>query len=119
MQSVWDRCVLRFTRREDRLHVLKDGSWFYGRALFVVTEYDGLFDAASVPILTFPVWVEVIGLPPALMTTEVVKLLGATLGHVYNLDWLGITTSRRAKVKVTHRLSYLIHAAFPSMTYEF
>ena len=119
MRAVGDRFVLRFTRREDRLHVLSDGPWFYGRALFAVAEYDGLSDVASVPILTFPVWVEVLGLPPALMTPEAVELLGATLGHVNNLDRLGINTGRRAKVKVIHRLSDPIRAAFPPMTYEF
>ena len=103
MRAVGDRFVLRFTRREDRLHVLNDRPWFYGRAMFVVAEYDGLSDAALVPITMFPVWVVVLGLPPSLMTPEAVELLGTTLGRVDHLDRLGITSDRRAKVKVIHR----------------
>ena len=98
MRAVGERFVLRFTRREDRDHVLNDGPWFYGRDLFAVAVYDGLSDVASVPIKSFPMWVEILGLPPTLMTLEAVELLGATLGRVDHPDRLGINSGRQAKV---------------------
>ncbi|KAL6219357.1 hypothetical protein ACLB2K_007116 [Fragaria x ananassa] len=54
-------------------------------------KYDGLHDVASVPIDSFPVWVEMLGLPPRLMTNEAAEKVGVTLGHVDQGVWaLGI-----------------------------
>lgn len=84
LTSVWDlynrlqmraranRFVLYFTRADDRENVLTGGPWFYGRSLFVLVKYDGLEDVASVPVDSFPVWVEIKGLLDALMTDEAV-----------------------------------------------
>ncbi|KAL6146060.1 hypothetical protein ACLB2K_056743 [Fragaria x ananassa] len=73
MRARADRFILCFTRADDRKNILTDGPWFYGRSLFILAEYVGLEDMASVPIDLFPVWVEVRGLPDVLMTDEAVE----------------------------------------------
>lgn len=52
--------------------------------MVVLASYDGLDDPAKVDLMTFPMWVHIIGLPPALVTSEVVLLVGETLGFVIN-----------------------------------
>ncbi|KAL6143671.1 hypothetical protein ACLB2K_054366 [Fragaria x ananassa] len=58
------------TSVDDRKYVLGGGPWFYDRSLFVLALYDGLRDVPQVSISSFPVWIEILGLPPALKTEE-------------------------------------------------
>ncbi|KAL6199720.1 hypothetical protein ACLB2K_029503 [Fragaria x ananassa] len=88
MRAREDRFVLRFTRANDRKHLLTGGPWFYGRSQFVLAEYDGFQDVASVPIESFPVWVDIKGLPDALWTEEAVEKVGLSLGFVEHLGFI-------------------------------
>ncbi|KAL6183830.1 hypothetical protein ACLB2K_045240 [Fragaria x ananassa] len=62
-----------FTKADDWKNILTSSPWFYGQSMFVLAEYDGLEDVAFVPIDSFPVWVEIKGLPDVLMTDEAVE----------------------------------------------
>ncbi len=73
MRAREDKFVLRFTRADDRKQILSGGLWFYGQSQFVLAEYDGLQDVASISIKSFLVWVDIKGLPDALMTEEAVE----------------------------------------------
>lgn len=79
MRVEGDWYMLCFNHEEDQKHVL-DGTWFYGRNLFIVVSYDGLCEITQVPIQTFLVWIEILGLPPALTAIEVAEIKGAILG---------------------------------------
>ncbi|KAL6228377.1 hypothetical protein ACLB2K_002327 [Fragaria x ananassa] len=114
-----DRYILWFTMAEDERYLLGGGPWFYGRSLFVMAEYDGLHDAASVSIDSFPVWVEMLGLPSRLMTNEAAEKVGVTLGHVDQVDKLGIKRGIRSRVKIFHDLKDPVLEAFPSVPFEF
>ncbi|KAL6138959.1 hypothetical protein ACLB2K_064237 [Fragaria x ananassa] len=96
MKARADRFVLRFTRANDRENILTGGPWFYGRSMFVLAECDGLEDVTSVPIDSFPVWVEIKGLPDALMTDEAVEKVGWTLGQVEHVDKMNNRRGTRA-----------------------
>ncbi|KAL6201400.1 hypothetical protein ACLB2K_025114 [Fragaria x ananassa] len=85
---------------------------FYGRSLFVLAKYDGLEDVASVPIDSFPVWVEIKGLPDALMTDEVIEKVGWTLGQVEHVDQMNFRRGTRVRVRILQKLSALIKEAF-------
>ena len=119
MRAQGDRFVMKFDREEDRREVLAGGPWFFNRTLFAVAAFDGLCDPAKVPILSFPVDIEILGLPPALLTKEAVLLIGSTLGEVIEYDELGIRRGTRAKVRVHHKLCDPIRQAFPPAVYEF
>ncbi|KAL6223451.1 hypothetical protein ACLB2K_006838 [Fragaria x ananassa] len=90
MRAYGDHYILRFTKAEDERYLLGGGLWFYGQSLFVMVEYNGLHDDTLVLIDSFLVWVEMLGLPPRLMTNEAVEKVGVTLGHVDQVDTLGI-----------------------------
>ncbi|KAL6184408.1 hypothetical protein ACLB2K_045809 [Fragaria x ananassa] len=85
MQVEGDWYMLRFNHEEDQKHVL-DGTWFYGRNLFIVVSYDGRCEITQVPIQTFLVWIEILGLPPALTAIEVAEIKGVILGVVEDVD---------------------------------
>ncbi|KAL6225857.1 hypothetical protein ACLB2K_004706 [Fragaria x ananassa] len=119
MRAHGDRYILLFTKAEDERYLLGGGLWFYGRSLFVMAEYEGLHDVASVPIDSFPVWVEMLGLPPRLMTNETAEKVGVTLGHVDQVDKLGIKRGIRSRVKIFHDLKDPVSEAFPSVPLEF
>lgn len=72
MRARADIFVLRFTRAKDQNHLLTGRPWFYGHFQFVLAEYDGLQDMTSVPIESFPVWVDIKWLTDVLMTEEAV-----------------------------------------------
>ncbi|KAL6188487.1 hypothetical protein ACLB2K_039879 [Fragaria x ananassa] len=119
MRAREDRFVLRFTRADDRKHLLTGGLWFYGRSQFVLAEYDGLQDVASVPIESFPVWVDIKGLPDALWTEEAVEKVGLSLGFVEHLDKLGLKRGSRIRVRILHKLSDPVQEAFGDLPFEF
>nr|XP_011470243.1 PREDICTED: uncharacterized protein LOC105353156 [Fragaria vesca subsp. vesca] len=119
MRAHGDRYILWFTMAEDERYLLGGGPWFYGRSLFVMAEYDGLHDAASVSIDSFPVWVEMLGLPSRLRTNEAAEKVGVTLGHVDQVDKLGIKRGIRSRVKIFHDLKDPVLEAFPSVPFEF
>ncbi|KAL6206177.1 hypothetical protein ACLB2K_023426 [Fragaria x ananassa] len=119
MRAREDRFVLRFTRADDRKHLLTGGSWFYGRSQFVLAEYDGLQDVASVPIESFPVWVDIKGLPDALWTEEAVEKVSLSLGFVEHLDKLGLKRGSRIRVRILHKLSDPVQEAFGDLPFEF
>ncbi|KAL6138075.1 hypothetical protein ACLB2K_063361 [Fragaria x ananassa] len=119
MRARKDRFVLRFTRADDRKHLLTGGPWFYGRSQFVLAEYDGLQDVASVPIESFPVWVDIKGLPDALWTEEAVEKVGLSLGFVEHLDKLGLKRGSRIRVRILHKLSDPVQEAFGDLPFEF
>ena len=119
MRAREDRFVLRFTRADDRKHLLTGGPWFYGRSQFVLAEYDGLQDVASVPIESFPVWVDIKGLPDALWTEEAVEKVGLSLGFVEHLDKLGLKRGSRIRVRILHKLSDPVQEAFGDLPFEF
>ncbi|KAL6198212.1 hypothetical protein ACLB2K_028004 [Fragaria x ananassa] len=96
-----------------------EGTWFYGRSLFAVAPFDGLCAAAAVPMLTFLVWIEIFGLPPALITEEAAALVGATLGVVEELDKPGIQIGVRVRVLITHGISDPIKQAYPPLNMIF
>ncbi|KAL6130569.1 hypothetical protein ACLB2K_068948 [Fragaria x ananassa] len=59
-----------------------------------MVEYDGL---SSIPIDSFSVWVDIKGLPDALMTEEAVEKIRLTLGHVDHVDKLNLKGGSRAR----------------------
>ncbi|KAL6191237.1 hypothetical protein ACLB2K_037628 [Fragaria x ananassa] len=119
MRAREDRFVLRFTRADDRKHLLTGGPWFYGRSQFVLAEYDALQDVASVPIESVPVWVDIKGLPDALWTEEAVEKVGLSLGFVEHLDKLGLKRGSRIRVRILHKLSDPVQEAFGDLPFEF
>ncbi|KAL6129863.1 hypothetical protein ACLB2K_068245 [Fragaria x ananassa] len=119
MRAREDRFVLRFTRADDRKHLLTGGPWVYGRSQFVLAEYDGLQDVASVPIESFPVWVDIKGLLDALWTEEAVEKVGLSLGFVEHLDKLSLTRGSRIRVQILHKLSDPVQEAFGDLPFEF
>ncbi|KAL6225701.1 hypothetical protein ACLB2K_004550 [Fragaria x ananassa] len=119
MRAREDRFVLRFTRADDRKHLLTGGPWFYGRSQFVLAEYDGLQDVASVSIESFPVWVDIKGFPDALWTEEAVEKVGLSLGFVEHLDKLGLKRGSRIRVRILHKLSDPVQEAFGDLPFEF
>ncbi|KAL6133941.1 hypothetical protein ACLB2K_066174 [Fragaria x ananassa] len=51
-------------------------------SFFVMVEYDGLRDAASMSIKSFPIWIKILSLPPTLWTDEATEKVENTLGFV-------------------------------------
>ncbi|KAL6194466.1 hypothetical protein ACLB2K_035550 [Fragaria x ananassa] len=86
---------------------------------FVLAEYDGLQDVASVPIESFLVWVDIKGLPDALWTEEAVEKVGLSLGFVEHLDKLGLKRGSRIRVRILHKLSDPVQEAFGDLPFEF
>ncbi|XP_050363270.1 uncharacterized protein LOC126782139 [Argentina anserina] len=118
MRAQGDRYILKFTC-EERDYVISEGPWFYNKALFIMAKYDGLTNPVIFPILGFPFIVDIMGLPPALMTAGAVTLVGETLGELEEIKENEIKRGARARVWVFHRLSEPIWQAFPPMRFEF
>ncbi|KAL6206534.1 hypothetical protein ACLB2K_023782 [Fragaria x ananassa] len=114
-----ERCILRFTEEVDRKDMIERGSWFYGKTVFVLAEYDGRSDAAAVPIVSIPVWVEFFGLPPNLMTKNALYMVGSTLGRIITHDNPRLLNGSRAKVRIDHQIYDPMKQAFPPMRFEF
>ncbi|KAL6191703.1 hypothetical protein ACLB2K_038093 [Fragaria x ananassa] len=112
MQVEGDRYALRFKLEEDRKHVL-EGTWFNGRNLFVVSPYDGLCAASHVSILTFLVYIEILGLYPAIITKDDAVMVGAMLGVVEDYYKIDIKRSEKARVLVRHLISDHVKQAYP------
>ncbi|KAL6225855.1 hypothetical protein ACLB2K_004704 [Fragaria x ananassa] len=119
MRAREDCFVLHFTKANDRKNILTGGPWFYGRSLFFLAEYDGLEDVSFVPIVSFPIWVEIKGLLDALMTDEAVEKVGRTLRQVEHVDKMNIRRGTRARVRILQELSSPIKEAFGEMPFEF
>lgn len=95
--------------------MLTGGPWFYGQSLFVMTDYDGLQVPICVLIEKFSVWVDIKGLPDALMTDEAAEKVRLTLGHV---EQLNIRRGTRVRVRILHHLKDPVREAFGEMSFE-
>lgn len=69
---------------------MRGGPWPFDNAMVVVEEYDGLRDHTFVAFLTIRVWVQLKNLPPALKSDMVGRIIGATLGSVFEVDRLNV-----------------------------
>ncbi|XP_062009301.1 uncharacterized protein LOC133725908 [Rosa rugosa] len=114
-----DRFILRFNKTEERDKILFGGPWFYGRSMFGLEAYDDCCEVEAVPIPVIPVWVEVFGLPPILMTTEDVSMIDASLGQVLQLDKANIHCGLKARVRISHLTTTPVKQACPPMLFEF
>ncbi|KAL6220133.1 hypothetical protein ACLB2K_007890 [Fragaria x ananassa] len=121
MRANGDQYVMRFTKAEDKKMILGGGSWFFGRSLFVLAEYDGLHDVAVVSIVSFPVWVEIMGLPPRLFTDEATEKVGltGTVAPEVQVDKLGVKRGIRVRVRASHHFCDPILEVFPNVPFEF
>ncbi|XP_062014453.1 uncharacterized protein LOC133730980 [Rosa rugosa] len=118
-RAVKDRFVFQFSNPEDRQRTVEGGPWFFGKWALAMAEFDGLKDPAQVLTSSFPVWVEIMGLPPALVTEGAVALIGATLGEIVHLDKAGIRKGTAARVRIRHVLSSPVKQVFPPSTFDF
>lgn len=84
-----------------------------------MAEYDGLHDVAAVSIVSFPIWVEIMGLPPHLFTDEATEKLGLTLASEVQVDKLGVKCGICNRVRALHRLCDPILEAFQNVPFEF
>ncbi|KAL6226024.1 hypothetical protein ACLB2K_004871 [Fragaria x ananassa] len=84
-----------------------------------MAEYDGLHDVAAVWIVSFPIWVEIMGLPPHLFTDEATEKLGLTLASEVQVDKLGVKCGICNRVRALHRLCDPILEAFQNVPFEF
>lgn len=87
------RFIFKFSRLLEHDHTVKGGPWFFGKAMVVLASYDGFGDPTKVELTAFPVWVNIIGLPPALVTSEAALLVDETRGSVLQVDKVGIRHS--------------------------
>jgi hypothetical protein len=81
--------------------------------------YDGLGDPGLVELSSILVWVNILGLPPALLTPVASLLVGETLGSVVNLDIVGLRRGDLVRVLIWHSLKDPVKQAFPPMEFEF
>ncbi|KAL6191242.1 hypothetical protein ACLB2K_037633 [Fragaria x ananassa] len=114
-----ERYILRFTVADDRKNMMESGPWFYGKTVFALAEYDGCSDAAAVPIVYVPVWVEVFGLPPDLMTKQALYMAGSTLGSIITNDNPRLLNGSKARVRIDHQIYDPVKHAFPPMQFKF
>lgn len=87
--------------------------------MFALSFYDGRSDVAAVPIQSMPVWVDVFGLSPALMTKEALYMVGATLGRVINHDHSNLISGARARVRLEHDILSPVKQAYPPTRFDF
>lgn len=80
-----------------------------------MTDYDGLQVPICVLIEKFSVWVDIKGLPDALMTDEAAEKVRFTLGHV---EQLNIRRGTRVRVRILHHLKDPVREAFGEMSFE-
>jgi hypothetical protein len=107
------RFIFKFSRLLERDQTIKGVPWFFGKAMVVLALYDGLGDPTKMELSAFPVWVHIIGLPSALVTSEVALLVGETLGSVLQVDKVGIRRGDFVRVRIRHVLTNLVKQAFP------
>ncbi|KAL6213798.1 hypothetical protein ACLB2K_013238 [Fragaria x ananassa] len=67
----------------------------------------------------FPTWVEILGLPPRLMTEEAVEKIGSNLGDVIHPDKNNIRLGLKARVCLFHHLDSPMKQAYPPLDFEF
>ena len=118
MRHLSGRFLLQFFVEEERRRILEGGPWFFGKATFAVAEYDGLQDIAEVPIATFPVTVEIFGLPPKLLTEEAIAFIGATLGSEGKVSKASLNEGR-ARVRVQHQILARVQSVLPPQVFDF
>ncbi|KAL6194063.1 hypothetical protein ACLB2K_035147 [Fragaria x ananassa] len=119
VRSVGDRYLLKLSRLEDRRHLIQGGPWFFGRSNFILSEYDGLSEVTTVPILSMPVWVKIFGLSPQLFTEGAAGKVEDLIGQVLFPNKIGLRRGIRTKVWLIHDISDPVREAFPPMPFEF
>lgn len=81
--------------------------------------YDGFGDPSLVELSSIPVWLNILGLPPALLTHVAALLVGETLGSVVNLDRVGLWHGDLIRVLIRHNFKDPVKPIFPPMEFEF
>ncbi|KAL6213334.1 hypothetical protein ACLB2K_012781 [Fragaria x ananassa] len=115
-----ERYTLRFTEEADRKDTIESGSWFYGKTIFALAEYDVRSNAAAVPNVSVLMWVEVFGLPLDLLTKKTLYMVGSKLGRIITHDNPRLLNGSRARVCIDHQISDPVNFGFilskPGMT---
>ncbi|KAK9950688.1 hypothetical protein M0R45_006163 [Rubus argutus] len=100
-------------------HHYEGDPWFFGKATVVLASYGGLGDPTKVELTSFPIWVHIIGFPPALVTAEAALLVGETPGSVLQVDKVEICRGDLVRVCIHHVLTNPVKQAFPPIEFEF
>ncbi|KAL6218294.1 hypothetical protein ACLB2K_011509 [Fragaria x ananassa] len=82
VQARGDRFLFTFSNERDLNRVKKGGPWAYQQAMILINDYDGFSDIMVVPLDFVWIWVEIEGLPVALMTEATTRPVGETIGTV-------------------------------------
>ncbi|XVF49266.1 hypothetical protein PTKIN_Ptkin03bG0254800 [Pterospermum kingtungense] len=78
--------VFRFQLLQERNRVLMKQPRSYDKVLMILTEFDGLVSPTSIQLDFCPFWVQIHGLPFAMMNERIGIVLGESIGVVESVD---------------------------------